>query len=347
VTHVFRLSQLKPQFVNAFGRRKSVTKEEFPILKRLSIYLLELQPGAFREPHWHPNANELGYCMKGSLLITIFGNGNVRNSFTIDKGEMFFVPSGFLHAIENVGPSTAEVTIAFSNEAPEDIGMSGSAGAMTLEVMGNTWGMPASHLSGLTRSLHDIVIGKSAGAREILDAQRQPSDYKFSVEEQNPPGINTPYGGAKLARGTTWPILKEISMFSLRILGTGMREPHWHPDTAEMGYVVDGHARMTIRSPGSAVETYTLEAGDMYFIPRAYPHHIENIGSDTTHFLIFFDQATGGDIGYTGGLSAFPTRIVTPTLAAPGGTLPLLPNTPADLALVKKTNPVVFPEALT
>ena len=159
-----------------------------------------------------------------------------------------------------------------------------------------------------------------------MDAQRRPSDYKFAVEDQDPPGINTAYGGAKLARAGTWPILKDMSMFSLRILGTGMREPHWHPNTAEMGYVIEGRARMTIRSPGTAVETYTLDPGDVYFIPRAYPHHIENLGSDTTHFLIFFDQATGGDIGYTGGLSAFPARIVTPTLAAPGGTLPNCPT---------------------
>ena len=78
----------------------------------------------------------------------------------------------------------------------------------------------------------------------------------------------------------------------------------------------------------------------MYFIPRAYPHHIENINDETTHFLVFFDQATGGDIGYTGALTAFPSRIVVPTLKAPGGVLPPIPNTPDDLLLVKKANPV-------
>ena len=50
-----------------------------------------------------------------------------------------------------------------------------------------------------------------------------------------------------------------------------MREPHWHPRTAEMGYVVKGRARMTVLSPGAKVDTYELGPGDMYFIPRAYP----------------------------------------------------------------------------
>ncbi len=340
-THVFHLSKLKPQFASALGSRAAVTRENFPILERMSLYRLVLNKGAFREPHWHPNANELGYCLKGSLLVTIFGNGNERHAFTIGEGEMFFVPSGYVHAIENIGASTAEVYICFSHEAPEDFGMSGSVGCMSLEVMGNTWDVKASELSGLTRSVDDIVIGKTAEPAKITDFERQPSPYKLSVEEQTPPGINTPYGGAKLARAATWPVLKNLSMFSLRIEGTGMREPHWHPQTAELGYVIDGRARMTVRGPTTNVETYELQAGDMYFIPRAYPHHIENLGNEETRFLVFFDQATGGDIGYTGGLSAFPSRIVAPTIAAPGGTIPPLPSTPDDLLIVKKANPVV------
>ena len=340
-SHVFRLGQLKPQFASELGSRAAVNQENFPILKGMSLYRLLLNEGAFREPHWHPNANELGYCLKGSLLVTIFGNGNERSSFTIDAGDMFFVPSGFVHAIENVGRSSAEVYVCFSHERPEDFGMSGSVGCMSLEVMGNTWGLKADELSGLWRSAQDIVIGKTAEPAKITDFERQGSPYKFSVEAQTPPGINTPYGGAKLAREATWPALKKLSMFSLRIKGTGMREPHWHPETAEMGYVIDGRARMTVRGPLSEVETYTLEAGDMYFIPRAYPHHIENLGDDTTHFLVFFDQATGGDIGYTGGLSAFPSRIVMPTITAPGAAVPALPSTPDDLLVVEKTNPVV------
>lgn len=338
--HVFRLSQLTPQFSNELGSRAAVSKENFPILERMSLYHLVLNQGTFREPHWHPNANELGYCLSGSLLVTIFGNGNARSSFTIAAGERFFVPSGFVHAIENVGATTADVYICFSHENPEDFGFSGSVGCMSREVMGNTWGLKADELSGLTRSLDDIVIGKTGEAAKITDFERQASPYKFSVEEQAPPGINTPWGGAKLARGATWPVLQNLSMFSLRILGDGMREPHWHPETAELGYVINGRARMTVRGPTTSVETYLLEAGDIYFIPRAYPHHIENLGDDTTHFLVFFDQANGGDIGYTGGLTAFPPRIAMPTITAPGGSLPVLPNTPDDLALVEKTNPV-------
>jgi oxalate decarboxylase/phosphoglucose isomerase-like protein (cupin superfamily) len=79
-------------------------------------------------------------------------------------------------------------------------------------------------------------------------------------------------------------------MFSVRITDIGMREPHWHPETAEMGYVTSGRGHMTILSPGGHTETFEIKPGDTYFIPPAYPHHIENIGSGTLHILIFFDS---------------------------------------------------------
>ena len=339
-THVFRFASHAPQFANAFGSRATVTRAEFPLLDRMSLYRLILAAGAFREPHWHPNAHELGYCLRGRAVVTIFGNGNERSVFAVDEGQMFFVPSGFLHAIENVGASEAEIIICFSHAAPEDFGLSGSVGAMSLDVMGNTWGLDSASLAGLTRSVDDIVIGGVAGQPDAVEPEGGPSPYRFAVEEQVPPGIDTLYGGAKLARASTWPALRDLSMFSLRLLGTGMREPHWHPETAELGYVVEGRARMTVRSPGAAVDTYLLGPGDVYFIPRAYPHHIENIGEDTIHFLVFFDQANGGDIGYTGGISAFPPRLVAPTLMAAGARLPPIPATPRDLAVVHKVNPV-------
>jgi len=133
-----------------------------------------------------------------------------------------------------------------------------------------------------------------------------------------------------------------VSMFSLRISTTGMREPHWHPETAEMGYVVHGHARMTILSPDgeNRLDTYKLKPGDVYFVPRAYPHHIENIGNEEVKFLVFFDQPIAGDIGYTGSFSAYSREVLAATLQCSPTQLPDVPFYPKDLLIVKRINPV-------
>jgi oxalate decarboxylase len=99
---------------------------------------------------------------------------------------------------------------------------------------------------------------------------------------------------------------------------------------------------MTIKSPGDgpdAVDTYEIGPGDLYFIPKGYPHHIENLGSDELHFLVFFDRAMPLDIGYTGGIPAFPRRMVAPALGTTDAVLPRYPELTADAMIVRKRNP--------
>jgi len=64
---------------------------------------------------------------------------------------------------------------------------------------------------------------------------------------------------------------------------------------------------MTILSPdgSNSLDTNKLKPGDVYFVPRAYRHHIENIGQTEVKILVFFDQPIAGDIGYTSSFSAY------------------------------------------
>ena len=70
--------------------------DNFHILKGMALYFLELDKGGVREPHWHPNASELGYCLAGKALMTIFSPGASHDTFTVDPGEIVFVPKGYL-----------------------------------------------------------------------------------------------------------------------------------------------------------------------------------------------------------------------------------------------------------
>jgi oxalate decarboxylase len=337
--HVFHLGETPPQLSTAHGARTAVRAEDFPILERMSLARLTLEASGFREPHWHANAHELGYCVRGELLVTVFADANAHSSFTISPGQMFFVPSGALHAIENLSDAQAEVIVVFSHERPQDFGLSGSVGMLTANVMGNAWGLPADRLAELPTGPGDVFAAKADGSPVIPDSAGYPNELKLDLEGMQP-RLDNGYGTLRTARLDTWPVLEELAMYSLRIAGNGMREPHWHPVTAELGYVQSGRARMTVRSADGSADTYELTAGDVYFIPRAFPHHIENLGEDETHFLVFFDQAEVRDIGYTGSAGAYPARILAPTLGMTAAALPALPPMPADLLIVEKRNPV-------
>ena len=116
-----------------------------------------------------------------------------------------------------------------------------------------------------------------------------------STSTGQPAPLSYDYGHARMARKQYWAALEDMSMYSLRRPATtGMREPHWHPVTAELGYVHKGHARMRVLAPDGTSTTTSSSRGEAYFIPRAYPHHIEPLGDDGFHFLIFFDQPMPG-----------------------------------------------------
>jgi oxalate decarboxylase len=340
--HVVNLASQPPSFEGPKGAIRHVDARNLPLLKRLSIRQLLLEPGGLREPHWHADAHELGYCVRGQALVTIGGNHAARESFLVGVGEMFFAPSGSIHAIQNVADETAEFILAFSSELPEDFGLRAAFGAMTPAVLGNTFDAPSDQFAPLS------AIASQASAPEIHALTAEPviepqarhiAALKFSVEAALPQ-IASPAGSAKQSKAGLWPALEDISMFSVRITDRGMREPHWHPETAEMGYVLEGRARMTILDPDGSTDTYEIGPGDVYFIPRAYPHHIEDIGSGTFHVLIFFDRANPGDIGFRSLVGCFSRDVLAATFGIDESDLPQFPFAEQDPLIVNRINPI-------
>ena len=117
--HVRSLSAAEAQHESELGSIRRLNEDSFPILERISIKLLTLEPGAIREPHWHANADELTYCLGGEVLVSVLDNADVFAAFTIGAGEMFHVESGSLHHVENLGETAAELIVVFSDPAPE------------------------------------------------------------------------------------------------------------------------------------------------------------------------------------------------------------------------------------
>lgn len=338
ISHHFGFGQIKPQNIFEGGSRAEANKSNFPILAGMSLYKLILYSKAVREPHWHANADELGYCLSGKVLISLYGNKNAKETFLVSSGEAFFIPSGTLHDLENVGEETSELILQFSHESPEDFGLSSMFGMFSDAVLGNTWGVSGQTFHALKRSITPVFIGKRAQLGKIPKEANYASIHRYNLE-QAPSLIANEGGSAKVARQDCWPILKRQALYSLELTGTGMREPHWHPETAELGFVREGKGRMSILSPSGEVDRYEMVAGDIYFIPKAYPHHIENLTSDSLKILIFFDQAMPADIGLTASVKSYSNEVLTTVLKGPKEFFENLPTYYEDLFIVKKINP--------
>lgn len=339
MSHHISSHELKPQDQSEGGYRIKATKANFPALQNMSFYKLVLEKQSIREPHWHANADELGYCLQGEVLVSFYGNKNLKETFIVKEGSAFFIPSGALHSIENIGTGKAELILQFSNEEPEDFGLSSVFGMFSNAVLGNTWGLPANYFEKIKRSPGGSFIVKLEKTDPVTREMHYSSPYQFALDESSPLIANQG-GSAKVARNNVWPVLQRQALYSLELTGTGMREPHWHPETAEMGYVAEGKGRMSILSPSGKIDTYEMEAGDLYFIPKAYPHHIENLTNSPLHLLIFFDQSSPQDIGFTASVKSSSDCVLSDVMHCEKEIFAGLPTYYEDLFIVNKKNPV-------
>jgi oxalate decarboxylase len=336
--HVASFADIPPQFESEFGSIKQLDVSALPILRNMSIKRIVLEPGAIREPQWNVNANQLAYCVSGTVLVATLGSQDTFSCFVVAPGQMYHVESGAIYHIENVGPDRAELILVLRNEAPRHFSLLSSFNAMTDAVLGNTYGLPASAFRAFERSPSSQIVPRE-GPAEIPAQAGLPNARLFDVEGQHAP-LSYEFGSARLARKQFWAALDDISMYSLRLSERGMREPHWHPITGELGYVAKGNGRMRILDPDGSLDEYVLSQGEAYFVPSAFPHHIENIGDDPFHFLIFFDQPTPGDVGYRATASAFSREVLAAGFRLRESELPEFPFTPADPLLVGRLNPL-------
>lgn len=152
----FDLAACPPQVKVKGGTIQEANQSTFPALagNGLAVYLLTLEPGAVRIPHWHPDAAELDYVLSGKARIGLgFPDGEWQR-FDLASGQISIIPQGWFHYIENVGEETMRMLVVFSNSSPNDIGVSVGFQAVPKEVLGLTFGVPADRFEGL-----DLEVG--------------------------------------------------------------------------------------------------------------------------------------------------------------------------------------------
>jgi oxalate decarboxylase len=285
-------------------------RQLFNSLHNMAIATIVLEERGVREPHWHPNANELTYCFEGKALITMFSPQNKRDSFTLNAGELVHIPRGYLHHIENIHPGKSRFILAYDTAKPEDLDLSQSIDSMSSHVLAATFGTPEEVFDKLKTKDRFIFETKSV-AKEVMGF----NPHKINLEAIAPQ-IKTHGGLARTATVENFPALKTLALFSLRINEKGIREPHWHPNATELNLVLAGKAELTILSPGGKKDTFTLGVGQGSVIPAGYFHHIENIGEGELHMTVYFNNHAPDDIGISGALSAYPKELLAALFSA-------------------------------
>ena len=77
-----------------------VTCAQIPMMQVLSLGDLYLTKGHMREPHWHPNADELDYVICGEVTVSILDPNTLQVcNYRLKPGQVTFIPKGWFHWI--------------------------------------------------------------------------------------------------------------------------------------------------------------------------------------------------------------------------------------------------------
>src|SRR5205823_10344436 len=86
-THRYPLMAQLPTTRFPGGEERRVSAREFPISTTMTGVIADLKPGAVREPHWHPHANEWLYVIAGRIRMTLFGSGGRARTEEFSPGD--------------------------------------------------------------------------------------------------------------------------------------------------------------------------------------------------------------------------------------------------------------------
>ena len=162
--YTINLGATDPQIQTSGGIARLGSTPYFPILQGLSVFVLDLEPRGIIEPHTHPNAGELNYVIEGKVRFTIFGPKNEIETNEMKKGQVFFVPAGYFHYLENSDNSNrGTVASFFSNESPQFIGLVGGMSSYSNEVLEAIFNKDAEYFNDLPRLVKNVFI--AAGTR--------------------------------------------------------------------------------------------------------------------------------------------------------------------------------------
>ncbi len=160
-THKYRMLAQPPHATYPGGREWRVDSSRFPIAKTITGVVLDLDPGALRTLHWHPNADEWQYVLAGSVSVTLFGSHGRFRTEALEQGDVGYIPQGYGHSIENTGDKPARILIGFNAGIYETIDLAQWIAGNPADVLATNFGQSTELVQKLPHQ--DVFVADKSG----------------------------------------------------------------------------------------------------------------------------------------------------------------------------------------
>jgi oxalate decarboxylase len=314
------LPNLKFSFAEAHVRQESggwtrqVTERELGVSKSIAGVDMRLNAGGIRELHWHKEA-EWAYMLYGNARITAIDAQGRNFVEDVAEGDLWYFPSGLPHSIQGLGPDGCEFLLAFDSGGFDEDStflISDWFKHVPPEVLGKNFGVDGK-LFANTPDPSQLYIFKAdapgpLGPDKLMGAAPVPNSFKHRMTAQDP--IRTRGGTVRITDSSNFPAAKTIAAALVEVEPGGMRELHWHPNTDEWQYYIEGQGRMGVFGSSGQARTFDFAAGDVGYVPFAMGHYIENTGSTKLRFLELFKSSYYADVSLDQWMALTPPKLL-------------------------------------
>jgi oxalate decarboxylase len=318
------------------GWTRQVTVRELGISKNIAGVNMRLNAGGVRELHWH-KAAEWAYMLYGTARITAIDAEGRNFVDDVGVGDLWYFPSGIPHSIQGLSPDGCEFLLVFDDgEFDEDntFLLSDWFKHTPNEVLAKNFGVPGTAFNRVLDPSELYIFASTVpgpiSSDKIAGATPVAQTFSHRMLAQTP--IKTKSGTVRITDTSVFPASKTIAAALVEVMPGGMREMHWHPNTDEWQYYIEGQARMGVFAASGQARTFNFQAGDVGYVPFAMGHFIENTGSTPLRFLEIFKSSYYADVSLNQWLALTPPELVKAHLRL---------DAQAMAALNKEKNPVV------
>jgi oxalate decarboxylase len=296
------------------GWTRQVTARELGISKDIAGVNMRLNAGGVRELHWH-KAAEFAFMLYGSARITAIDQQGRNFIDDIGVGDLWYFPAGIPHSIQGLNPDGCEFLLVFDDgDFDEDntFLITDWFRHVPSEVLAKNFAVPAALFEQTPdpseRYIFPAPVPGPLAPDKILGATPVPQSFSYRLMAQEP--IETRSGTVRIADSRIFPVSTTIAAALVEIGPGGMRELHWHPNTNEWQYYIEGQARMGVFGASGQARTFDFWAGDVGYVPFAMGHYIENTGTATVRFLEVFKSSYYADLSLNQWMALTPPELV-------------------------------------
>ena len=124
VSFDFPMHTMAPTKKTDAGEVRIIDSHNFPVSTTIAAAYVVVRPGAMRELHWHPNADEWQYYIQGQARMTVFANSGKARTMNFNPGDVGAVQKSMGHYIENIGTTDLIFVETFKSDHYADLSLS-------------------------------------------------------------------------------------------------------------------------------------------------------------------------------------------------------------------------------